>query len=68
MHTTRIPKTHSYLTAYQNATTTAARNQAIYGMEGIMVNDLPVIPLYGGPDWTQYNDQNVVDWPSPSNP
>lgn len=61
-------KTQSYFTQYRTATTDAARKQAIYGLEGIMVNEVPVIPLYGGPDWTQYNDQNIVGWPSPSNP
>ena len=61
-------KTESYFNAYRSATSDAARNQAIVGMEGILVNDLPVIPLYGGPDWTQYNDEHVVGWPSPSNP
>lgn len=61
-------KTQSYFSEYLSATTTAARSQAIDGLEGIMVNDVPVIPLYGGPDWTQYSDQHVVGWPSPSNP
>jgi peptide/nickel transport system substrate-binding protein len=61
-------QTQSYFSKYLAATSTAARDQAIDGMEGVMVNDMPVIPLYGGPDWTQYNDQAVVGWPTPSDP
>jgi peptide/nickel transport system substrate-binding protein len=61
-------KTQSYINAYLNATSDADRQQAIYGLEGIMVNQLPVIPLFGGPDWTEYSTQQVTGWPTPSDP
>jgi peptide/nickel transport system substrate-binding protein len=33
-----------------------------------MVSNMPVIPLFGGPDWTQYSTAQVTGWPTPSNP
>jgi peptide/nickel transport system substrate-binding protein len=62
------PQTQAYISDYLKATTATARMQAIYGLEGIMVKDLPVIPLYGGPDWTEYSTQRVTGWPTASNP
>jgi peptide/nickel transport system substrate-binding protein len=38
------------------------------GLEGIMVNDVPVIPLYYATDWGLYVTTHVSGWPSPSNP
>lgn len=60
--------TQSLFNTYLTATTEATRLSSIYKMEGVMVNDMPVLPLYGGPDWTQYNDQHIVGWPTPKNP
>jgi peptide/nickel transport system substrate-binding protein len=62
------PKTQSYINGYLNATSDAARQQAINGLEGIMVDQVPVIPLFGGPDWTQYSTKKVTGWPTPSDP
>jgi peptide/nickel transport system substrate-binding protein len=61
-------QTQSLINEYLTASTNAERQQAIYGLEGIMVNDMPVIPMYGGPDWTEYSSQNITGWPTPSNP
>lgn len=62
------PQTQGYFRQYLMATTQAQRLQAISEMEGVMVKDIPVWVLYGGPDWTQYNDQTLVGWPTPSDP
>jgi peptide/nickel transport system substrate-binding protein len=64
----RDPRTEADFHQYLTATTTAARQAAITGLEGIMVKQLPVFVLYGGPDWTQYNDQTLVGWPTPADP
>ena len=63
----RDPQTQAYFHDYLMATSASGRQQAITGLEGIMVKDVPVFVLYGGPDWTQYNSQTLVGWPSPSN-
>jgi peptide/nickel transport system substrate-binding protein len=62
------PATQKYLNAYLNATTDAARNKAMYGIEGIMVNQLPVIPLVYSIDWGAYRTNVVTGWPTPQNP
>jgi peptide/nickel transport system substrate-binding protein len=62
------PSTQTYLNQYLNATTPAARNAAMYGIEGIMVNQLPVIPLVYSIDWGAYRSNIVTGWPTPSNP
>jgi peptide/nickel transport system substrate-binding protein len=62
------PQTQKYISDYLTAASNTERQQAIFGLEGILVKDLPVIPLYGGPDWTEYSSQYVTGWPTPSNP
>jgi peptide/nickel transport system substrate-binding protein len=62
------PQTQTLISDYLGASSNAERQQALYGLQGIMVNDMPVIPLYGGPDWTEYSSQYVTGWPTPSNP
>lgn len=38
------------------------------GLEGIMVNQLPVIPMYYATDWGLYSTVHFSGWPSPKNP
>lgn len=61
-------QTQSLLTQYQNAPTAAGRQQALSGLEGVMVNKVPVIPLVGASDWGSYSTRKVTGFPSPSNP
>jgi len=64
----RDPATQKYLNAYLNATSNAQRNAAMYGIEGIMVNELPVIPLVYSIDWGAYRTNVVTGWPTPQDP
>jgi peptide/nickel transport system substrate-binding protein len=64
----RDPATQKYLNAYLSATTNAQRNAAMYGIEGIMVNELPVIPLVYSIDWGAYRTNVVTGWPTPQDP
>lgn len=61
------PVTQHYLTAYADAGTSAAQQAALNGLEAIMVNDMPVIPMVGAADWGMWNDRNYVGWQTPSN-
>lgn len=45
-----------------------AQMQAIQGIEDIMVNQLPVIPLTVNVTWDEYRTANWVGWPDASNP
>jgi len=38
------------------------------GLGAIVAKDLPVIPLFYGVAWFEYNDSQWTGWPSPSNP
>jgi peptide/nickel transport system substrate-binding protein len=62
------PQTQAFLSQYQDSATAAGRQQALDGLEGIMVNDVPVIPLVGAADWSSYSTRKVTGFPSPSNP
>jgi peptide/nickel transport system substrate-binding protein len=62
------PTTQKYLNAYKNAGTDQEQQAALTGLEGVMVDKMPVIPLVGGADWGTYTDKQFVGWPTPSNP
>lgn len=62
------PATEKYLAEYKQGATDAQRNAGIKGLEGIMVNDMPVLPLVYSAVWFQYDDQYITGWPTPSNP
>ncbi len=56
------------LAAYVSAPTSAARSQALATLEGILVNQVPVIPLFDAADWGTYLTKNATGWASPQNP
>jgi peptide/nickel transport system substrate-binding protein len=61
-------ETQALLTQYQTAPTAAGRQQALSGLEGVMVNKVPVIPVVGASDWGSYSTRKVTGFPSPDNP
>lgn len=62
------PTTQKYLNAFLNATTESQRDSAMYGIEAVMVNELPVIPLVYSIDWGAYRTAQVTGWPTPQDP
>jgi peptide/nickel transport system substrate-binding protein len=60
----------SIVLLHQYATTSdpAVQKQAIQGLQKIVVEQLPVIPLLFDVAWAEYNSTNYVDWPAPGNP
>ena len=60
--------TQKALAEYTTGTTVAARNAGIMAIEKVMVEDEPVIPLVYSAVWFEYDNRNVVGWPTPSNP
>jgi len=62
------PQTQAFFAQYQNSPTAAGRAKALDGLEGIMVNEVPVIPLVGAADWSSYSTRHATGFPSPSNP
>ena len=47
---------------------TTALLKAYTTLEGLMVKDVPAIPLFNGGAWAGYTTNHAVGWPSPSNP
>ncbi|WP_406317378.1 ABC transporter substrate-binding protein [Streptosporangium sp. NBC_01639] len=46
----------------------AAQEQAVQGLGKIMVEKLPVLPLFYSPAWSQYRTGKYVGWPSEQDP
>ncbi len=61
------PTTDKLLNQYATSTDSTVQQQAIYGLEGIMVNQLPSIPLVNEPYWYEYNTEYWTGWPSQTN-
>lgn len=61
-------QTDALLKQYESTTDKATQQQAISGIEQIMVSQLPVIPLTVNVTWDEYTTTNWVGWPSTSNP
>lgn len=62
------PTTDKLLQDYATSTNPAAQTQAIQGLEKIMVEQLPSIPLTFEPYWGQYSTAKFTGWPSASDP
>ncbi|HSZ38632.1 MAG TPA: ABC transporter substrate-binding protein [Trebonia sp.] len=62
-------KAENLLKAYAATPTsdTAAQTQDVVGLEEIVAKDLPVIPIFYGVAWFEYNDSQWSGWPSQSN-
>lgn len=61
------PTTDQLLTQYATTTDTAVQQQALNGLQQIMVQQLPSIPLVFGATWYEYSTRNFSGWPTASN-
>lgn len=62
------PTTDSLLQQYANTNDKTAQDQAIYGLQKIMVEQLPAIPLVYGATWYEYNTSQFTGFPDANNP
>ncbi len=62
------PTTDALLKSYASSNDPAVKQQALNGLQDVIVNQLPVIPIQYQAYWGEYNDKDVVGWPDPSNP
>lgn len=60
--------TDALLTKYVSSTDEATQQEALAGLQKIMVEELPSIPLVYGPTWYEYNTTHFVGWPDQNNP
>lgn len=56
------------LNQYDTSNDPAVQKQAIQGLEKIMVEQLPAIPLTNNPYWYEYTTKHFTGWPSQDNP
>ena len=62
------PNTDALLNQYATSTDASVQKQAIMGLEQIMVEQLPSIPLTNEPYWNQYSTSKFVGWPDAQHP
>jgi peptide/nickel transport system substrate-binding protein len=55
------------LEIYTTNTNLRLQQQAMYTIERVILDDMPIIPLVGAPMWNFYSTRNFVGWPSESN-
>jgi peptide/nickel transport system substrate-binding protein len=60
--------TDKLLDQYATSTDPAVQKQAIMGIEKIMVEQMPAIPLTNEPYWYQYSTAKFVGWPDEQHP
>lgn len=60
--------TDTLLKQYSTTTDPAVQKQAMDGLQKIMVEQLPVIPLLYDVTWSEYNTTKYTGWPDPKNP
>ncbi|MGM7699264.1 ABC transporter substrate-binding protein [Microbacterium sp. A84] len=56
------------LTAFASTVDPAAQQEALDGLEQIMVEQLPVIPMLQSPNWFQYNTERWEGFPTAEDP
>lgn len=62
------PTTDKLLNQYASTIDPNVQLQAIYGLEKIMVEQLPAIPLLLATSWNEYTTTHFTGWPSADNP
>jgi peptide/nickel transport system substrate-binding protein len=61
------PTTDGYLKQYATTTDASVQQQALNGLQKVMVEQLPSIPLVDGATWYEYSSRNFVGWPDTTN-
>jgi peptide/nickel transport system substrate-binding protein len=62
------PETDRLLKNYQEATGDAAQKEAILGLQKIMVEQFPILPLFASFPKSEYSTARFVGWPDASHP
>lgn len=61
------PNTDKMLAQYATTTDSSLQQQALNGLQQIMVEQLPSIPLVYGATWYEYSTRNFTGWPNANN-
>ena len=60
--------TDRLLTALQSTTSLSQQKQAVYALEHVMINQVPVITLFYGATWGEYSTSGFTGWPDAAHP
>jgi peptide/nickel transport system substrate-binding protein len=60
--------TDELLAAYEATNDEAKQQAAVQGLATVVIEQLPVIPLFGSPSWSLYRTTKYTGWPSEQNP
>ncbi|ACQ79656.1 extracellular solute-binding protein family 5 [Beutenbergia cavernae DSM 12333] len=58
----------AFFDAYESTNDPEVQLEAIQGLENIVVEELPIIPLLQSPNWFQYRTEFFTGWPSEEDP
>jgi peptide/nickel transport system substrate-binding protein len=61
------PATDNYLNEYASTTDPAKQQAALNGLQQVMVQQLPSIPLVDGATWSEDSTRNFTGWPTANN-
>ena len=62
------PATDKLINSYAGTTDVATQHSILDQLEGVMLSDVPLIPITEGVDWYQYDTAAFSGWPTPSDP
>jgi peptide/nickel transport system substrate-binding protein len=62
------PATDALIKSYGATTSVATQHSIIDQLEGVMLSDVPIIPITEGVDWYQYDTASFSGWPTQSDP
>ncbi|MCY0899388.1 MAG: ABC transporter substrate-binding protein [Firmicutes bacterium] len=62
------PATNQLLAEYDDATTLQQQKPIIDKLQAIMLQQVPVIPMFYNANWNEYDTRYYVGWPSASDP
>ena len=60
--------TDALIDQYAATTSTTVQHNIVDQLEGVMLSQVPVIPVTEAVDWYQYDTQNIGGWVTPSDP
>ncbi len=60
--------TDQLLTQFAQSNSSSVQQQALNGLQKIMVEQVPAIPLVYNVDWYEYTTTRFVGWPTPQDP
>jgi peptide/nickel transport system substrate-binding protein len=62
------PATDALINEYAQTSNLTTQHQIIDQLEGVMLSDVPLIPVTESALWFEYDDQYFTGWPTPSDP